>query len=270
MKYRLFCVALAVATLLAPGRHGSAQEEFPFQIFERYLESLVQQIGMPGVSAAILQDGVVVRRYNVGYADVDRKIPTRSDTPYPIGGITQAMTGVLHGVCIDRFPLSQFDIDRDIRTFVPAFPVANTSVRQVLSHSTDGRFRYDPIRFTQLTSVVESPQCLNKPFRLAMAAEVLDRIPGGMRRTVPGMDLNRPEGEPGRALFDGATVGRYQAVLNELAVPYKIDSRGRATRSEYPSYGLDAASGMVSTVDDLANFERQLDKRDGIPFSTHD
>jgi CubicO group peptidase (beta-lactamase class C family) len=268
MKYRLFCVALAVATLLAPGWHGSAQEEFPFQVFERYLQSLVPQIGMPGVSAAILQDGVVVRRYNVGYADVDRKILTRSDTPYPIGGVTQAMTGVLHGVCIDRFPLSQFDIDRDIRTFVPAFPYANTSVRQVLSHSTDGRFHYDPILFTQLTSVVESTQCLNRPFRLAMAAEVLNRIPGGMLRTVPGMDLNRPEGEPARALFDGASVGRYQAVLNELAVPYKIDSRGRATRSEYPSYGLDAASGMVSTVDDLANFERQLDKRDGVPFSS--
>jgi hypothetical protein len=267
MKYRLFCLALAVATLLAPGRRGSAQAEFPVQVCERYLEPLVRNLGMPGVSAAILQDGVVVRRYNVGFADVERGIPTRSDTPYPIGGITQAMTGVLHGVCIDRFPLSVFDIDRDIRSFVPTFPVANTSVRQVLSHSTDGRFRYDPILFTQLTSVVESTQCLNRPFRLAMAAEVLDRIPGGMRRTVPGMDLNRPEGEPGRALFDGATVGRYQAVLNELAVPYKID-RGRATRSEYPSYGLDAASGMVSTVDDLANFERQLDKRDGIPFSS--
>jgi CubicO group peptidase (beta-lactamase class C family) len=268
MKYRFFCVVLAVATLLAPGGRGAAQEEFPYQIFERYLEALVTDLGMPGVSAAILQDGVVMRRYNKGYADLERKIPAAFDTPYPIGGITQAMTGVLHGVCIDRFPLSVFDIDRDIRLIVPTFPVADTSVRQVLSHSTNGRFSYDPIRFAQLTPVVESPQCLNKPFRQAMVAEVLDRIPGGMRRTVPGMDLNRPDGAAGRALFDAATVARYQAVLNDLAVPYKIDSKGRASRSEYPSYGLDAASGMVSTVEDLANFEKQLDRRDGVPFSS--
>ena len=38
MKHRLFCIALAVGTLVAPGRLGSAQEEFPYQIFERYLE----------------------------------------------------------------------------------------------------------------------------------------------------------------------------------------------------------------------------------------
>jgi CubicO group peptidase (beta-lactamase class C family) len=267
MKFRVSCVVLAIGTLMIlSGRRGSAQEGFALDIFGRYLEPLAQQIGMPGVSAAILQNGVVVRRYNFGYADLERKIATTSSTPYPIGGVTQAMTGVLHGVCIDRFPLSVFDIDRDIRLLVPDFPVANTSVRQVLSHSTDGKFRYDAAVFSRLTGVVESRQCLNKAFRLAMAAEVLDRIPG-MTRSVPGMDLNREEGAAGRALFDDATLRRYQAVLNDLAVPYKIDSRGRASRSEYPSYGLDAASGMVSTVDDLANFEKQLDKRDGVPFS---
>jgi CubicO group peptidase (beta-lactamase class C family) len=268
MKYRFFCVLLAVAVLLAPGGRGAAQEEFPYEIFGRYLEPLVHQIGMPGVSAAIIQNGIVVRKYNVGYADLERKIPAAFDTPYPIGGITQAMTGVLHGVCIDRFTTAVFDIDRDIRLFVPTFPVQGTSVRQVLSHSTDGRFRYDPALFSQLTPVVESRQCLDKPFRQAMAAEVLDRIPGGMRRTVPGMDLNRAEGAAGRELFDEATVRRYQAVLTDLAVPYRIDSKGRASRSVYPSYGLDAASGMVSTVEDLANFERQLDRRDGVPFSS--
>src|SRR5689334_2076283 len=104
MKFRLFCVALAVVALLAPGGRGAAQqEEFPYEIFGRYLEPLAQQIGMPGVSAAILQNGAVVRKYNFGYADVEKKIPARSDTPYPIGGITQAMTGVMAGVCIDRF-----------------------------------------------------------------------------------------------------------------------------------------------------------------------
>lgn len=272
MKFRHFLVLLASAAILATGRQGAAQDQFAFEIFGRYLAPLVEQIGMPGLSAAIIQTPLngrpIIKEYNIGFADVERKIPTRIDTPYAIGGITQAMTGVLHGVCIDRFTVSIFDIDKlNMREFAPTFPFAATSVRQVLSHSSDGRFKYDPALFAQLTPVVESPKCLDKPFRLAMAAEILDRIPGGMTRTVPGMDLNRPEGEAGRALFDADTLRRYQAVLADLAVPYKIDIRGRASRSEYPSYGLDAASGMVSTVQDLANFEIQLDARDGVPFS---
>ncbi len=269
MKFRLSCVALALAALLAPpgGRVAAQQpEEFPFDIFGRYLEPLVEQIGMPGVSAAIVQNGRIARTYNVGYADVEKKIATRSDTPYPIGGITQAMTGVLTGACIDRFTTNVFDIDRDIRLFVPTFPVADTSVRQVLSHSTGGRFRYDPLLFVNLTGVIESPQCFNRPFRRSMATEVLDRM--AMTRSVPGMDLGRVDSPDLRALFDAADLDRYRRVLDDLAVPYKIDVKGRASRSEYPSYGLDAASGIISTVDDLAKFEIELDSDDGIPLSS--
>ena len=274
MKYRLFSIVTAIAFLLANGQRGTAQESFPFEIFGRYLEPLVQQIGMPGVSAAIIQTNPdipaarpIIHQYNVGYADLEQKIRAKYDTPYAIGGVTQAMTGVLAGVCIDRFT-NIFSIDSDIRLIVPAFPVANTSARQVLSHSTDGRFRYDPLLFAQLTPVIESKQCLNMPFRRAMVTEVINRVRGVMTRTVPGMDLNRAEGESARALFDPADVDRYQRVLVDLAVPYKIDAKGRATRAEYPSYGLDAASGMVSTVEDLVKFETELDSDDGIPLSS--
>lgn len=262
MKYRIFSAALAVCTLMAPGRQGSAQEQFPFQIFERYIESLIPQIGMPGVSAAIFQDGNVAWRYNYGYADLEKKIPTRSDTPYPVGGITQAMTGVLLGVCIDRF---QFDIDRNIRETYPAFPFEQTSVRQVASHSTDGRFRYDPALFSSLTNVLESPACFKQPYRKSAAVEVLDRL--AMTRSVPGLDLNRTDGNAARALFDEATIKRYQAVLADAAVPYRLDAKGRSFRSDYPEYGLDASTGLVSTVDDLAKFEQQLARRDNHPVS---
>src|SRR5215211_1443327 len=102
MNFRLFCVAITLGTLLAPGRGGSAQDQFPFQIFDRYLGPLVQQIGMPGLSAIILQGDTgsrsrIVWKGEYGYADLERKIPATIDTPYPVGGITQALTGVLVG-----------------------------------------------------------------------------------------------------------------------------------------------------------------------------
>jgi len=267
MKFRLFYVALAIGLLTVTGRPGSAQEQFPFQIFERYLESLVPQIGMPGLSAVIVQDNRIAWSWNKGYADVERQIPTSIHTPYPVGGVTQAFTGVLMGVCIDRF---RMEIDeRDMRNFVPTFPVEETSVRQVLSHATGGRFRYDPALYSSLTSVVESPECFRQNFRQAMATEILERLT--LTRTVPGLDLGLAGGVEARALFDEARIRKYQGVLadanNPLAVPYRLDAKGRSFRSEYPSFGMDASNGMVSTANDLAQLQIELNRRNGVPLS---
>lgn len=262
MKSRPFFAALALGLLMVTGRAGTAQEQFPYQIFERYLEPLVQQIGMPGLSAVIVQDDRIAWYKNYGYADVEKKVPTAIDTPYPVGGMTQAMTGVLMGVCIDRF---QFLVDQDIRKFVPAFPVAETSVRQVLAHATDGRFRYDGSLYSALTPVAESKECFNQPFRQSLATEVLDRL--AMTRSVPGLDLNRADGVEARSIFSEATVRRYQAVLTDVAVPYRLDAKGRSFRSEYPSFGLDASNGLVSTAYDLAQLQIALDRRNGVPLS---
>ena len=151
MKFRLFCVALAIGALIVPGRQGSAQEQFPYQIFERYLEPLAQQIGMPGLSAVIVQEEPTDRAGSPGRASTATPISNArfrrpSTRRMPIGGMTQALTGVLIGVCIDRYG---FEVDQDIRTFAPAFPVRETSVRQVLAHATDGRFRYDPALYSR-------------------------------------------------------------------------------------------------------------------------
>jgi CubicO group peptidase (beta-lactamase class C family) len=274
MKFRLFLIALVIGTLVVTGRQGAAQEQFPYQIFDRYLGPLVQDIGMPGLSAVIVQGGADGARGRIawkgeyGFADLERKIPATIDTPYAVGGVTQALTGVLTGVCIDRYG---FNIDQDIRTFAPSFPVRETSVRQVLAHATDGRFRYDPGLYSLLTPVVES--CTKQSYRQATAVEVLERVTPPMRRSVPGLDLARPEGAAALAQFDAGTVARYQSVLSEVAVPYRIDANRRASRTQYPSYGLDAAGGLVTTAYDLAQFEIALDDKTvpvPLSFSTLD
>ena len=258
MKLRLFSVAAVFSAALLLGPGGSAQE-LPYQIFERYIEPLAQQIGMPGLSALILRNNRVEWEKGYGFADVENKVPVHPNTPFAIGGVTQAMTGVLLGICVDRH---QLDVDQGIRRWVPRFP-EDAKVRAVLAHGSTGRFLYDPVKYTALTSVVES--CSGKPYRLTAAVELLDRL--AMTQSAPGLDLIRPEGQGARELFEAGRVAHYTSVLQNVAKPYRIDSRtGTATRSEYPSYGLDAAGGMVSTARDLASFEAAVDN--GVPLST--
>src|SRR5688572_23587633 len=258
MKPRLFLAVLAIGTLIVPGGRGSAQD-FPYQVFERYLEPLAQQIGMPGLSAVIVRNNRIEWDRGYGYSDVENRTLAGIDTPYAIGGVTQAVTAVLIGVCVDRFG---FDIEQPIRLYAPAFP-HNVSIRHVLAHASELRYRYDPAAYTALTTVVE--QCSQMPYRVATAVEVLNRQRMMMPSSVPGLDLDRPEGEAARHLFDAHVVANYQSLLSRAAKPYKIDRNGRHSRSEYPTYGLDAAAGLVATARDLATFESALDQ--GIPLS---
>lgn len=258
MKYRLFFAAFAVGIAILPLQKGSAQD-FPYQVFERYLEPLAQQIGMPGLSALIIRNNNIEWERGYGYANAENRIEATIDTPYPIGGVTQAITGVLVGICVDRH---QLEVDERIRDFDPTYP-HDVTVRHVLAHGSEGRFNYDASAYTALTAVVET--CSQRPFRVTTAIEVLDRL--AMIRSVPGLDLGRPEGVAARALFEPSEVERYQRLLREAAVPYRLVRSGYV-RSEYPNYGLDAAGGLVASARDLAYFERELDDGDdNIPLS---
>jgi len=259
MKYRLFFAVFALGVAILPVRQGSAQE-FPYKVFERYLEPLAQDIGMPGLSALILRNGIIEWQRGYGYSDVESRTPATIHTPYPVGGVTQAVTGVLFGICIDRY---RFQIDQLMGNVTPTTADPGAVIRYVLAHASTGRYEYDAVKFSALTPVVE--RCIRLPFRVATAVEVLDLL--GMTESVPGLDLNKPEGREARELFDENARRHYDSVLRQTAVPYRIDRRTRRhTRSEYPTYGLDAAAGLVASAYDLSTFERKLDDDDNVPL----
>jgi CubicO group peptidase (beta-lactamase class C family) len=269
MKTRLFFAALAIGTLIFPAGRGAAQD-FPYQVFERYVEPLAQQIGMPGLSAVIVRNNRVEWHRGYGFSDVENRTTTEVGTLYPVGGVTQAVTAALIGICADRFGQFGFDIERPIRLYAPAFP-HNVSIRHVLAHASESRFRYDPAAYAALTAVVQHEDCMGMPYRVAAATEIFDRtvevlgrVGPMMPSAVPGLDLARSDGPPA-LLFESRVVSVYQSLLRSVAVPYRIDRNGRHTRSEYSSAGFDAASGLVASAYDLASFETALDR--GIPLS---
>jgi CubicO group peptidase (beta-lactamase class C family) len=123
--------------------------------------------------------------------------------------------------------------------------------------SASGAFSYDTARFSALTPVIE--QCAGGTYPKLVADDLLDLL--GMSQSVPGSDLDDPS-SPNRALFSSETLSRYADLLGRMAVPYRVDDQGRPTRSDVSRDALDASTGMVSTVRDLARFDVALD--DGI------
>jgi CubicO group peptidase (beta-lactamase class C family) len=274
MKSRFIPYVAAIGLVAALGSTGAAQPQFPgtpslpYALFERYVEALRQEGGIPGLSAAIVRNGQVGWMAGFGREDLSKATPTSPDTPYPIGGLTQAISGVLIGICIDRhWPgIEGQGVDSPIRAWAPTFPEAGATVRHVLAHASDGapspRYRYDPNLFASLTPVVDA--CGAEPYRQFLVDEIIERFALG--RSVPGLDI-ADTSNPARQGFDQGKLNRFDDILRRLPVPYRVDRSGAATPSQYPSRSINAATGMVASVYDLARFDAALDPSAPVPVS---
>ena len=85
-RLRLSVLAVVSVAVLLSGGALRAQA-LPFLLFERYLDPLRIQAGIPGLSALILQDDQVVWERAFGYRDVEASHAATPDTPYAIADL---------------------------------------------------------------------------------------------------------------------------------------------------------------------------------------
>jgi CubicO group peptidase (beta-lactamase class C family) len=244
--------ALLVALPLAIPTAIGAQSDFITIRFERYLEALRKQAGMPGLSAAIVQDDQIVWEAGFGYQDVEASVRASPDTPYYVADLTGILSATLVLQCVEQGRIT-LDTPVVVPSALPLAPVTTATVGQLLRHSPGGAaFSYDAARFSALTNVVA--QCMDDSFKEAVARRVLDVL--AMTRSVPGTDVLDAAVASD---FDNAQLLVYQDVLLQIAKPYRLDRRGRASPSQYPAPAFNAATGLVTTVRDLASFAIGLD-----------
>ena len=256
---RKFTATLALLCIIAAtGLRGQQPPVFtPFgalPVLDAYLESLRQQAAIPGMSAAVVRDGAVIWEKGYGFQNTAARLRATPDTPYLVGDLSGTLAAVMLLRCAEE---RKVDPDQPIRKYGAELPEPNVTVRDVLSHTTPGAeqpFNYSPDRYVQLTGIVE--RCQERSYRKSVAS-LLDQ--SAMRDSVPGIDFWRSD-EPLRdEAFDEEDVLRYRQVLDRMAVPYKVDTRGRAERTDLPPIAISAAGGLVTTVRDLARLDATLD-----------
>ena len=128
----LCSAAVALLAILAATARPDAQG-LPFSLFERYLESLRVQTGIPGISAVIVQGRRPVWWTGLGKQDVERSINASDDTVYPIGDLSQTFAAVLVGQCVER---SGLNINQAVRRWTDTIPEASATLRHVMSHAS--------------------------------------------------------------------------------------------------------------------------------------
>jgi CubicO group peptidase (beta-lactamase class C family) len=236
--------AAGLLALVVFGQQGWAQQNLTLSLFERYLDTLRVEAGMPGLSAAIVENGTVVWDRGFGFQDIENVVAARADTPYPVLGLTETVaSAVLLQQCVEQGDLELTDT---ARRWSSSFPDTSSTVGEVLRHRSGGSFRYDPARYAELAGVIT--QCAHERYQRLVGFEVLNRL--GMRSSVPGHNLDQD-----RSLFPESMLSDYAAVLRRVAVPYRVENN-RPSRSVYTPNRLDASTGLVSTVRDLAQLDR--------------
>jgi CubicO group peptidase (beta-lactamase class C family) len=185
---------------------------------------------------------------------VDGNVPASPDTPYHIGDLSQTMGAALTlRKCLEQNTLELSD---RVTRWVPEYSDANATVGNLLTHTTNGgSFQYSLDRFAGLTDVVV--ECADIPYRHLLFNEVLDRF--GMQNSVPGLSF-AGSASPGSVQFSSGLVSRFQDVMRRTALSYRLD-RGRAVRSDVSAPALSTATGVVSTVLDLARWDAALENR---------
>lgn len=240
-----------MAAMLAVQPSANAQG-LAFSLFGRYLDSLREQAGIPGLSAVISQNGNVVWSAGFGRQSADAALSPNIDTPYPIGGLSQTFGAtLLLKKCIDE---SYAELSDTVTRWHSRYPEPATTLRQLLSHTAPtGGFRYDLSRFSALTPVVE--ECAHVRYPSLLANEIFNRFV--MTSSVPGHALVAPT-LADRELFPAETLERYADIIGRIAAPHRVDSRGRASRTEIAPVSADVSTGIVSTAGDLARFDAAL------------
>ena len=256
---KLLGLASLVVLLWSTGTAGQQPVFTPFGIIpvlDPYLESLRQQTAIPGMSAALVRDGVVQWEKGYGFQNVAARVRATPDTPYLIGDAAGTLASILLLQCVEQRHL---ELDRPLGLYGIQVPDGNATLRQVLSHTnTDPEaepFLYNLERYSQLDRVLE--RCAPQAYRKSIAHRILNRL--AMVDSVPGTDLKDPEVQLEEGLFEPADLERYRRVLTRLATPYKVDGRGRTDVTQLPPMAVSSVGGLVSTVRDLAKLDGALD-----------
>lgn len=96
-------------------------------------------------------------------------------------------------------------------------------------------------------------ECVKQPYAKVVATQVLERL--AMTRSVPGREATVA---PLSSFFTTSAVAAYSNILQQMAVPYRVDSSKRATRSDYSAPPVSASTGIIASAYDLAKFDAAL------------
>ncbi len=140
LAFSLFFVSLPV-TALAQSTAVQTEQDLSAALatIEAKVEARRKELGIPGMSLAIVKDDKVIYSKGLGYKDFENKIAATEDTQFAIGSSTKAFTALSVLMSADE---GKFSLDDSPKKVLPYFKMAdpetdkNMTIRDLLTHSS--------------------------------------------------------------------------------------------------------------------------------------
>lgn len=225
---------------LAPPSQGR------FAPLDAALDTNARELMLPGVSAALMENGRLVWTGTRGWADIETHRPVTPATVFNIASLTKPMTSVMLMQLVERGALS---LDTPMQRFDPAFTDARITVGHVLGMTSQSdppgqAFNYDGNIYGQLGSVLTG--VTGETLAQAFSARLI--VPLGLALTSPGAVA---AGERG---LSAERIVHYRGINARLATPYNIYGGVEPVPTLPPDPEPNAAANVVGTASDYARF----------------
>jgi CubicO group peptidase (beta-lactamase class C family) len=120
-----------------------------FRGFDTFVNSLMTDWRVPGLSIAVIKDGRIILLRGYGFRDLARRLPVTPRTLMPIGSNTKAFTATILASLVDEGMLAW---DEPVRSYMPDFRLADdvaerlATARDLISHRV-GLPRHDALYY---------------------------------------------------------------------------------------------------------------------------
>ncbi len=214
--------------------------------FEAELDSLRVLLQIPGLSAAIAQNGEIVWSRGFGLADVDAERPATPITSFALASLTKTFAATITMQLVEEGLISLDDPVSDYGIFLTS--EGTIRIRHLLSHTSEGvpgtQFRYNGGRFAELDKVIE--QATGETFARRVCERILQ--PLGLMHTAPNVAE--------RASFEESGLDRSSFITN-ITAPY-CWRNGRVERGRHLDFFCTAA-GLMGSAEDVACYSMAID-----------
>ena len=240
---------------------------------EKAVSAFMTASSVPGVSVAVVQHGQPIWSAGFGMSDLEDSAPATSSTLYRLASISKSITAV---AILQLYERGKLDLDAPVQKYCPAFPQKDSPItsRQLLAHlsgirhySDDGKGDVPPDSARHFATMEESLQLiasdplLSKPgtqfhystYGYTVLGCVLEGAASQKYADFVRENIFRP------AAMDHTQPDDFFAIVPHRTRWYHKDKSGVVRNAGVldSSYKI-PGGGLISSADDMANFEAAL------------
>lgn len=233
---------------------------------------------VPGVSIALINDGVIEWAKGYGVADDSTKRAVTTETLFQAASISKPVAAMLALQLVDK---GMIDLDENVNTYLKSWQVPDNdftaeekvNVRRLLSHSA-GLTVHGFRGYAEGEAVPSTVQVLNGEEPANSAAILPDTVPGAIWRysgggfTVIQQLIEDQMGQPFPELMQAAVLGPIGMTNSTFEQPlpanrhpqasYGYRADGSKVIGNWHTYPEKAAAGLWTTPTDLAKYALEV------------